>query len=173
MVSCSLIHLAHWFGKMFKLWSDLALCLRCPDLYLCNMILQYQKLTHISITFPWEKKTKNTLKRLYYYICVNVFTCCTGGAAGSISRNLPAIHVCQTNIRVQTHIKVITTERQKQRQAGTFLKPDILYKSNNYYACQEKSKGNDVILKIRETTRRAGKLRQSLEQDWSSWVTMK
>lgn len=41
-----------------------------------------------------------------------VFTCCTGGAAGSISRNLPAVHVSQTNIWVQTHVKVITADRQ-------------------------------------------------------------
>ena len=48
--------------------------------------------------------------------CMLMFTCCTGGAAGSISRNLPAIHVCQANIWVQTHIKVITGEEQKKKQ---------------------------------------------------------
>lgn len=51
---------------------------------------------------------------------VREFTCGTGGAARSVGRNLPAIHVCQTDVWLQTHIKVIAAETETDRQ-GHFL----------------------------------------------------
>lgn len=47
-------------------------------------------------------------------------TCCTGGAAWSVGRNLPAIHVCQTDVWVQTHVEVIATDKQEQTSRDTF-----------------------------------------------------
>lgn len=68
---------------------------------------------------------------------VQEFTCCTGGAAWSIGRNLPAIHVCQADVWVQTHIKVIATEIETDRQ-GHFLHAGMkTHECNSYFADRE------------------------------------
>lgn len=40
------------------------------------------------------------------------FTCGAGRAAGSVSRNLPAIHVCQADVWIWAHVKVVAAKTQ-------------------------------------------------------------